>query len=95
MWLHRTTTARSSSRQCLWSRGFAKGGKVGRQAGGGIPGDFVAHLKEVNCILPNGQRLFENIHLAFLRGAKIGVLGPNGCGKSTLNENISTCSKRF
>ncbi len=32
-----------------------------------------------------GQRvLFENVTLSFLRGAKIGVIGPNGMGKSTL-----------
>jgi ATP-binding cassette ChvD family protein len=28
--------------------------------------------------------LFENVTLAFLRGARIGVIGPNGMGKSTL-----------
>ena len=28
--------------------------------------------------------LFEGVTLAFLKGARIGVIGPNGMGKSTL-----------
>jgi len=30
------------------------------------------------------RQLFENVTLSFLRGARIGVIGPNGMGKSTL-----------
>ncbi|KAG6584519.1 ATP-binding Cassette (ABC) Superfamily [Phytophthora cinnamomi] len=53
-------------------------------AGGGVPGDFVCHLRDVGVTIPGGKKLFERVSLGFLRGAKIGVLGPNGSGKSTL-----------
>ena len=33
---------------------------------------------------PGGKKCFENIHLSFLPGVKIGVVGVNGSGKSTL-----------
>lgn len=52
--------------------------------GGGIKGDIVCTLRNMRYNLPNGQLLFDNLNLSFLNGAKIGILGPNGCGKSTL-----------
>ena len=58
-------------------------------AGGGIPGDFVCQLQDVGYHLPNGSKIFDNVHLNFLRGAKIGVLGANGAGKSTLIKIIT------
>ena len=33
---------------------------------------------------PGGKKCFENIHLSFLPGVKIGVVGVNGAGKSSL-----------
>jgi ATP-binding cassette ChvD family protein len=35
-------------------------------------------------VWPGGKKVFENIHLSFLPDAKIGVVGVNGTGKSTL-----------
>ena len=35
------------------------------------------------------RQLFEGVTLSFLRGARIGVIGPNGMGKSTLLRIIS------
>ncbi|KAF0695573.1 Aste57867_13613 [Aphanomyces stellatus] len=64
-------------------------------AGGGIPGDFVAHVKGVGVNLPNGKKLFENMNLAFLNGAKIGILGSNGTGKSTLMKVLAGVNKDF
>ncbi|KAI9915628.1 hypothetical protein PsorP6_006852 [Peronosclerospora sorghi] len=58
-------------------------------AGGGVPGDFVCHLRDVGVTIPGGKKLFERVSLGFLRGAKIGVLGSNGSGKSTLLKIIA------
>ncbi|KAF1317916.1 Atp-binding protein, partial [Globisporangium splendens] len=65
----------------------------GSNAGGGVPGDFVCHLRDVGVTIPGGKKLFERVSLGFLRGAKIGVLGSNGSGKSTLVKVIAGVSK--
>jgi ABC-type polysaccharide/polyol phosphate transport system ATPase subunit len=39
--------------------------------------------------LPGGRVLFQDVRLAFFRGAKIGVLGVNGSGKSCLLKIIA------
>lgn len=41
-------------------------------------------MTDVSKVLPGGRVLLENARLSFLRGAKIGVLGANGSGKSSL-----------
>lgn len=41
-------------------------------------------MTDVSKVLPGGRVLLENARLSFLRGAKIGVLGVNGSGKSSL-----------
>ncbi|OQR90526.1 ATP-binding Cassette (ABC) Superfamily [Thraustotheca clavata] len=64
-------------------------------AGGGTPGDFVAHIKDVGVTLPNGKKLFERINLGFLNGAKIGILGSNGTGKSSLMKVLAGVTKDF
>ncbi|CAK4078984.1 unnamed protein product [Aphanomyces euteiches] len=64
-------------------------------AGGGIPGDFVAHVRGVGVSLPNGKKLFENMNLGFLNGAKIGILGSNGSGKSTLMKVLAGVTKEY
>lgn len=64
----------------------------GSNAGGGVPGDFVCHLRDVGVTIPGGKKLFERVSLGFLRGAKIGVLGSNGSGKSTLMKVIAGTS---
>jgi energy-dependent translational throttle protein EttA len=45
---------------------------------------YIYVMKQLTKIFPGGKKLFENITLAFLPGAKIGVLGVNGSGKSSL-----------
>ena len=45
---------------------------------------FVYHMSGVSKTYPGGKKTFENIHLNFLPGVKIGVVGVNGAGKSTL-----------
>ena len=41
-------------------------------------------MRNLTKILPNGKTLFKDISLSFFPGAKIGILGVNGTGKSTL-----------
>ncbi|MEB8387529.1 energy-dependent translational throttle protein EttA [Rhodobacteraceae bacterium KMM 6894] len=45
---------------------------------------YVYHMQGVSKAYPGGKKCFENIHLSFLPGVKIGVVGVNGSGKSTL-----------
>jgi energy-dependent translational throttle protein EttA len=45
---------------------------------------YVYVMSRLTKIFPGGKKVLENISLAFLPGAKIGVLGINGAGKSTL-----------
>ncbi|MEO9778633.1 MAG: energy-dependent translational throttle protein EttA [Sedimentitalea sp.] len=45
---------------------------------------YVYHMQGVSKTYPGGKKCFENIHLNFLPGVKIGVVGVNGAGKSTL-----------
>jgi ATP-binding cassette ChvD family protein len=45
---------------------------------------YVYHMENVSKTYPGGKKCFENIHLNFLPGVKIGVVGVNGAGKSTL-----------
>lgn len=45
---------------------------------------YIYVMKRLSKIFPGGKKIMENVTLAFLPGAKIGVLGANGAGKSTL-----------
>src|SRR6185369_58091 len=46
--------------------------------------EFIFTMTDVTRVHPPEKRVLENIHLAFFPGAKIGVLGVNGSGKSSL-----------
>jgi energy-dependent translational throttle protein EttA len=45
---------------------------------------YVYVMRNLSKIYPGGREIMKNVTLAFLPGAKIGVLGVNGAGKSTL-----------
>ena len=45
---------------------------------------YIYVMKGLSKIFPGGKKILENVTLAFLPGAKIGVLGINGAGKSTV-----------
>ncbi|MEE2665604.1 MAG: energy-dependent translational throttle protein EttA [Myxococcota bacterium] len=46
--------------------------------------EFVFTMQDLNRVVGEGRVILDGITLAFLPGAKIGVLGHNGAGKSTL-----------
>jgi ATP-binding cassette ChvD family protein len=45
---------------------------------------YVYVMKNLSKVYPGGREILKGVTLAFLPGAKIGVLGVNGAGKSTL-----------
>ncbi len=56
---------------------------------------YVYHMEGVSKTYPGGKKLFEDIHLSFLPGVKIGVVGNNGAGKSTLMKIMAGLDKDF
>ncbi|MEZ5676419.1 ATP-binding cassette protein, ChvD family [Thalassovita litoralis] len=56
---------------------------------------YVYHMSGVSKTYPGGKKCFENIHLNFLPGVKIGVVGVNGAGKSTLLKIMAGLDKDF
>ena len=45
---------------------------------------FIYHMQGLTKTYPGGKKVLDNIHLSFYPDAKIGVLGVNGAGKSTV-----------
>ena len=56
---------------------------------------FVYFMDGVSKTYPGGKKVFENIRLNFLPGVKIGVVGVNGTGKSTLMRIMAGQDKDF
>jgi energy-dependent translational throttle protein EttA len=57
--------------------------------------DFIFTMTDVSKIHPPDKAVLQNIHLAFFPGAKIGVLGINGSGKSSLLRIMAGVDKDF
>jgi len=45
---------------------------------------FIYHMKDLRKTTPQGKEILRGIWLGFFHGAKIGVIGANGAGKSSL-----------
>lgn len=56
---------------------------------------IIFSMSGVNKIYPPGKQVLKNIYLSFFYGAKIGVLGLNGSGKSSLLRIIAGIDKEF
>jgi ATP-binding cassette ChvD family protein len=56
---------------------------------------YVYVMKDLTKSFPGGREVFKGITLAFLPGAKIGVLGVNGAGKSTLLKIMAGLETEF
>jgi ATPase subunit of ABC transporter with duplicated ATPase domains len=46
--------------------------------------EFCYVMKGMTKVVPGGKEILSDVYLSFFPGAKIGVIGPNGTGKSTL-----------
>ena len=46
--------------------------------------DFIYTMKDLHKVVPPKREILKGIWLSFFDGAKIGVLGLNGAGKSSL-----------
>jgi ATP-binding cassette ChvD family protein len=57
--------------------------------------EYIFSMQEVTRIHPPDKRVLENINLSFFFGAKIGVLGGNGSGKSSLLRIMAGVDKEF
>ena len=57
--------------------------------------EFIFTMQEVTRIHPPEKRVLENINLSFFFGAKIGVLGANGSGKSSLLRIMAGVDKEY
>jgi ATP-binding cassette subfamily F protein uup len=60
-------------------------GQVRLELDAGVPsGKIVAELKDVSMRFGDERLLIDRFSATLLRGDKVGVIGPNGCGKTTL-----------
>jgi sulfate-transporting ATPase len=57
--------------------------------------EFIFTMQEVTKVHPPDKKVLENITLAFYPGAKIGVIGSNGSGKSSLLKIMAGVDKEF
>ena len=56
---------------------------------------YVYHMNDVSKVFPGGKKCFENIHLSFLPGVKIGVVGVNGAGKSNIMKIMAGLDEEY
>ena len=56
---------------------------------------IIFSMSGVSKIYPPNKQVLKNIYLSFFYGAKIGVLGLNGSGKSSLLRIIAGVDKEF
>ena len=56
---------------------------------------YIYHMQDLTKSYPGGKKCFENIHLSFLPGVKIGVVGVNGAGKSSLMKIMAGLDKDY
>lgn len=56
---------------------------------------FMFTIQNLNKNLPEGKQILKNINLCFYPGAKIGVVGLNGSGKSSLLRVMAGKDKQF
>ena len=57
--------------------------------------EFIFTMREVTRVHPPDKKVLENITLAFYPGAKIGVIGTNGSGKSSLLRIMAGADTEF
>lgn len=61
----------------------------------GDPSKLALTLAGVTKRFQGGRTLFKDLHLSFYHGAKIGILGANGCGKSSFLKIVGGLDKEI
>jgi ATP-binding cassette ChvD family protein len=56
---------------------------------------FIYHMQDLRKSYPGGKEVLKGIHLSFYPGAKIGVIGGNGAGKSTVMRIMAGLDAEF
>jgi energy-dependent translational throttle protein EttA len=60
-----------------------------------MAGEYIFTMRDLRKVVPPSREILKGIHLAFFPGAKIGVLGANGAGKSSLLRIMAGVDKDF
>jgi len=60
-----------------------------------VPGEFIFQMYKLSKVYPPDREVLKDISLSFLPGAKIGVLGYNGSGKSSLLRIMAGLDREF
>jgi sulfate-transporting ATPase len=60
-----------------------------------MAGEYIFTMRDLRKVVPPSREILKGIHLAFYPGAKIGVLGANGAGKSSLLRIMAGEDKDF
>jgi sulfate-transporting ATPase len=56
---------------------------------------YIYTMKDLRKVFPNGKEVLKGIYLSFYPGAKIGIIGGNGAGKSTVLRIMAGLDKDF
>ena len=60
-----------------------------------MAGEYIFTMRDLRKVVPPSREILKGIHLSFFPGAKIGVLGANGAGKSSLLRIMAGVDKDF
>src|ERR1039457_6335891 len=60
-----------------------------------VPGEFIFQMYKLSKVYPPDREVLKDISLSFLPGSKIGVLGYNGSGKSSLLRIMAGLDSEF
>jgi len=60
-----------------------------------MAGEYIFTMRDLRKVVPPSREILKGIHLSFFPGAKIGVLGANGAGRSSLLRIMAGVDKDF
>src|SRR5512134_3243658 len=60
-----------------------------------MAGEYAFVMKDLRKVVPPKREILKGIYLSFFPGAKIGVLGLNGAGKSSLLRIMAGVDREF
>jgi sulfate-transporting ATPase len=60
-----------------------------------MAGEYIFTMRDLRKVVPPSREILKGIYLSFYPGAKIGVLGSNGAGKSTILRIMAGMDKDF